>query len=75
MCVLLAAAGRLRRSTLASLGDVQIRQIETLVADLCHGLREHFERYTIAVLPANTRARVAGQGVMHLVELTRLRAR
>ena len=34
-------------------GDVQMRQIEALVADLCHGLRKHFERHTVAVLAAN----------------------
>jgi len=38
-------ANDLRRSRL---GDMQVRQIETLVADLCHGLSEYFERHTVA---------------------------
>jgi hypothetical protein len=35
-----------------------------VVADLCHSLREHFERNTVAILSAYTRARVACQSVV-----------
>src|SRR4051812_47875078 len=41
-------------------------QIEPLVTDLCHGLREHFERHTVAVSPANAGAGMAGQRVVQL---------
>jgi hypothetical protein len=43
---------------------VQVRQIEAPIAHPCHGFGEHFQRYTVAILPANTRARVARQCVV-----------
>ena len=46
---------------------MQVRQIKTLVADLCHSRREYFERHAVAVSPAHACTRVACQRVVQFL--------